>query len=75
MIVLNGKELFKVYNPWWNGSEPFDPTADDKKEKISFILNTVIYAITIIVVVMPEGLPLTVNMCLAFSFSEMAEFD
>lgn len=44
-----------------------------ERENLTAILNAFIIAVTVIVVAVPEGLPLAVTISLAFSVSEMAE--
>ena len=42
-------------------------------ENLTAVLNAFIIAVTVIVVAVPEGLPLAVTISLAYSVSEMAE--
>lgn len=65
LLVLMGR--MSVYL-WGSGMEPFEWS-----EFITYLLQTIMIAVTVVVVSVPEGLPMAVTLSLAYSMQKMLQ--
>jgi Ca2+ transporting ATPase len=66
-------QKINAYNEW-HALNPNDPTADEKHPKNSIahqVLSIILLCVAIVVVAIPEGLPLAVTLSLSFSIKKM----
>jgi len=76
LIYCGCGNLFTCEEPAAGTCDPFSWSLDMEKNRLwNEILNTVIIAITVIVVAIPEGLPLAVTISLSFSSAKMRKMN
>ena len=60
----------RIFMYWYEGDARF-ATGDDWIAFVAYLLNTTMIAVTLIVVAVPEGLPMSVTLSLAFSMRKL----
>ena len=60
----------RIFMYWYEGDAQFT-TSDDWIAFVAYLLNTIMIAVTLIVVAVPEGLPMSVTLSLAFSMRKL----
>lgn len=60
----------RIFMYWYEGDAQFT-TSDDWIDFVAYVLNTIMIAVTLIVVAVPEGLPMSVTLSLAFSMRKL----